>query len=149
MIKIRFLLILWIWLITGCHLPIDRIENNYYLKVLEAGDKLYTCEEIVEKWTWDEKDYYILHVNSVQIQIDKIHGDAIGGKEVKGTRSIATLTQSVGIPIYDKNLKISATDLKISDIVELRYIDTSIEQGALSPFKGYEGILLIKEIVKL
>lgn len=49
MIKIRFLLILWIWLITGCHLPIDRIENNYYLKVLEAGDKLYTCEEIVEK----------------------------------------------------------------------------------------------------
>lgn len=149
MIKIRFLLILWIWLITGCHLPIDRIENNYYLKVLEAGDKLYTCEEIVEKWTWDEKDYYILHVNSVQIQIDKIHGDAIGGKEVKGNRSIATLTQSVGIPIYDKNLKISATDLKISDIVELRYIDTSIEQGALSPFKGYEGILLIKEIVKL
>lgn len=149
MIKIRFLLILWIWLITGCHLPIDRIENNYYLKVLEAGDKLYTCEEIVEKWTWDEKDYYILHVNSVQIQIDKIHGDAIGGKEVKGNRSIATLTQSVGIPIYDKNLKISATDLKISDIVELRYIDTSIEQGALSPFIGYEGILLIKEIVKL
>lgn len=130
-------------------MPIDRIENNYYLKVLEAGDKLYTCEEIVEKWTWDEKDYYILHVNSVQIQIDKIHGDAIGGKEVKGNRSIATLTQSVGIPIYDKNLKISATDLKISDIVELRYIDTSIEQGALSPFKGYEGILLIKEIVKL
>lgn len=82
MIKIRFLLILWIWLITGCHLPIDRIENNYYLKVLEAGDKLYTCEEIVEKWTWDEKDYYILHVNAVQLQIDKIHGDAIGGKEL-------------------------------------------------------------------
>ena len=27
-------------------MPIDRIENNYYLKVLEAGDKLYTCEEI-------------------------------------------------------------------------------------------------------
>ena len=149
MIKIRFLLILWIWLITGCHLPIDRIENNYYLKVLEAGDKLYTCEEIVEKWTWDEKDYYTLHVNAVQIQIDKIHGDAIGGKEVKGNRSIATLTQSVGIPIYDKNLKISATDLKIGDIVELRYIDTAIEQGALSPFIGYEGILLIKEIVKL
>ena len=149
MIKIRFLLILWIWLITGCHLPIDRIENNYYLKVLEAGDKLYTCEEIVEKWTWDEKDYYTLHVNAVQIQIDKIHGDAIGGKEVNGNRSIATLTQSVGIPIYDKNLKISATDLKIGDIVELRYIDTAIEQGALSPFIGYEGILLIKEIVKL
>ena len=149
MIKIRFLLILWIWLITGCHLPIDRIENNYYLKVLEAGDKLYTCEEIVEKWTWDEKDYYILHVNAVQLQIDKKHGDAIGGKEVKGNRSIATLTQSVGIPIYDKNLKISATDLKIGDIVELRYIDTAIEQGALSPFIGYEGILLIKEIVKL
>ena len=84
MIKIRFLLILWIWLITGCHLPIDRIENNYYLKVLEVGDKLYTCGEIVEKWTWDEKDYYILHVNAVQIQIDKIHGDAIGGKEVNG-----------------------------------------------------------------
>ena len=149
MIKIRFLLILWIWLITGCHLPIDRIENNYYLKVLEAGDKLYTCGEIAEKWTWDEKDYYTLHVNAVQIQIDKIHGDAIGGKEVNGNRSIATLTQSVGIPIYDKNSKISVTDLKIGDIVELRYIDTAIEQGALSPFRGYEGILLIKEIVKL
>ena len=63
-------------------MPIDRIENNYYLKVLEAGDKLYTCEEIVEKWTWDEKDYYILHVNAVQLQIDKIHGDAIGGKVI-------------------------------------------------------------------
>ena len=149
MIKIRFLLILWIWLITGCHLPIDRIENNYYLKVLEVGDKLYTCGESVEKWTWDEKDYYTLHVNAVQIQIDKIHGDAIGGKEVNGNRSIATLTQSVGIPIYDKNSKISVTDLKIGDIVELRYIDTAIEQGALSPFRGYEGILLIKEIVKL
>ena len=149
MIKIRFLLILWIWLITGCHLPIDRIENNYYLKVLEVGDKLYTCGEIVEKWTWDEKDYYTLHVNAVQIQIDKIHGDAIGEKEVNGNRSIATLTQSVGIPIYDKNSKISVTDLKIGDIVELRYIDTAIEQGALSPFRGYEGILLIKEIVKL
>ena len=149
MIKIRFLLILWIWLITGCHLPIDRIENNYYLKVLEVGDKLYTFGEIAEKWTWDEKDYYTLHVNAVQIQIDKIHGDAIGGKEVNGNRSIATLTQSVGIPIYDKNSKISVTDLKIGDIVELRYIDTAIEQGALSPFRGYEGILLIKEIVKL
>lgn len=104
---------------------------------------------IVEKWTWDEKDYYTLHVNAVQIQIDKIHRDAIGGKEVNGNRSIATLTQSVGIPIYDKNSKISVTDLKIGDIVELRYIDTAIEQGALSPFRGYEGILLIKEIVKL
>ena len=106
--KLEFLLILWIWLITGCHLPIDRIENNYYLKVLEVGDKLYTCGEIVEKWTWDEKDYYTLHVNAVQnSKFDKIHGDAIGGKEVNGNRSIATLTQSVGIPIYDKNSKIS------------------------------------------
>lgn len=85
----------------------------------------------------------------IQIKIDKIHGDAIGGKEVEGERSIATLTQSVGIPIYDKDLRISADDLKIGDIVELRYIDTAIEQGALSPFIGYEGILLIKEIVKL
>ena len=85
----------------------------------------------------------------IQIKIDKIHGDAIGGKEIEGERSIATLTQSVGIPIYDKDLRISADDLKIGDIVELRYIDTAIEQGALSPFRGYEGILLIKEIVKL
>ena len=76
-------------------------------------------------------------------------GDAIGGKEVEGERSIATLTQSVGIPIYDKDLRISADDLKIGDIVELKYIDTSIEQGALSPFRGYEGILLVKEIVKV
>ena len=55
----------------------------------------------------------------IQIKIDKIHGDAIGGKEVEGERSIATLTQSVGIPIYDKDLRISADDLKIGDIVEL------------------------------
>ena len=77
------------------------------------------------------------------------NGDAIGGKEIEGERSIATLTQSVGIPIYDKDLRISADDLKIGDIVELKYIDTSIEQGALSPFRGYEGILLVKEIVKV
>ena len=50
---------------------------------------------------------------------------------------------------YDKDLRISADDLKIGDIVELKYIDTSIEQGALSPFRGYEGILLVKEIVKV
>ena len=67
----------------------------------------------------------------IQIKIDKIHGDAIGGKEVEGERSIATLTQSVGIPIYDKDLRISADDLKIGDIVELKYIDTSIEQEEL------------------
>lgn len=85
----------------------------------------------------------------IQIKIDKIHGDAIGGKEIEGERSIATLTQSVGIPIYDKDLRISADDLKIGDIVELKYIDTSIEQGALSPFRGHEGILLVKEIVKV
>ena len=125
--KIKFLFILWIWLITGCSLPINRIENNYYLKILEADGELDTSGEIVEKWNWNGKEYYIQHVNTIQIQINKIHGDAIGGKEVDGKRSIATLTQSV----------------------ELRYIDTSIEQGALSPFKGYEGILLIKEIVKM
>lgn len=51
--------------------------------------------------------------------------------------------------LYDKDLRISADDLKIGDIVELKYIDTSIEQGALSPFRGYEGILLVKEIVKV
>ena len=147
--KIKFLFILWIWLITGCSLPINRIENNYYLKILEADCELVTSGEIVEKWNWNEKEYYIQHVNTIQIQINKIHGDAIGGKEVDGKRSIATLTQSVGIPIYDENLRISTDDLKIGDIVELRYIDTSIEQGALSPFKGYEGILLIKEIVKM
>ena len=55
----------------------------------------------------------------------------------------------MGIPIYEKDLRISADDLKIGDIVELKYIDTSIEQGALSPFRGYEGILLVKEIVKV
>lgn len=147
--KIKFLIILWIWLITGCSLPVNRIENNYYLTILESGIELNTNGEIIKKWNWNGKEYYVQHVKIIQIKIDKIHGDAIGGKEVKGNRSIATLTQSVGIPIYDKNLKISATDLKIGDIVELRYIDTAIEQGALSPFIGYEGILLIKEIVKL
>ena len=149
MIKIRFLLILWIWLITGCSLPVNRIENNYYLTILESGIELNTNGEIIKKWNWNGKEYYVQHVKIIQIKIDKIHGDAIGGKEVNGNRSIATLTQSVGIPIYDKNSKISVTDLKIGDIVELRYIDTAIEQGALSPFRGYEGILLIKEIVKL
>lgn len=147
--KIRFLITLWIWLIIGCSLPIDRIENNYYLTILESGIELDTSGEIIEEWNWNGKEYYIQHVKTIQIQIDKIHGDAIGGKEVEGKRSIATLTQSVGIPIYDKDSRISADDLKIGDIVELKYIDTSIEQGALSPFKGYEGILLVKEIVKM
>lgn len=147
--KIRFLITLWIWLITGCSLPIDRIENNYYLTILESGIELDTSGEIIEKWNWNGKEYYIQHVKTIQIQIDKIDGDAIGGKEVEGKRSIATLTQSVGIPIYDKDLRISEDDLKIGDIVELKYIDTSIEQGALSPFRGYEGILLVKEIVKM
>ena len=147
--KIKFLIILWIWLITGCSLPVNRIENNYYLTILESGIELNTNGEIIKKWNWNGKEYYVQHVKIIQIKIDKIHGDAIGGKEVNGNRSIATLTQSVGIPIYDKNSKISVTDLKIGDIVELRYIDTAIEQGALSPFRGYEGILLIKEIVKL
>lgn len=147
--KIKFLIILWIWFITGCSLPINRIENNYYLKTLESGSKLDTSGEIIEKWNWNGKEYYVQHVKIIQIKIDKIHGDAIGGKEVEGERSIATLTQSVGIPIYDKNLRISADDLKIGDIVEIKYIDTSIEQGALSPFRGYEGILLVKEIVKM
>ena len=101
--KIKFLFILWIWLITGCSLPINRIENNYYLKILEADGELDTSGEIVEKWNWNGKEYYIQHVNTIQIQINKIHGDAIGGKEVDGKRSIATLTQSVGIPIYDEN----------------------------------------------
>ena len=147
--KIKFLIILWIWFITGCSLPINRIENNYYLKTLESGSKLDTSGEIIEKWNWNGKEYYIQQVKTIQIQINKIHGDAIGGKEVEGEHSIATLTQSVGIPIYDKNLRISADDLKIGDIVEIKYIDTSIEQGALSPFRGYEGILLVKEIVKM
>ena len=147
--KIKFLIILWIWLITGCSLPVNRIENNYYLTILESGIELNTNGEIIKKWNWNGKEYYVQHVKIIQIKIDKIHGDAIGGKEVEGERSIATLTQSVGIPIYDKDLRISADDLKIGDIVELRYIDTAIEQGALSPFRGYEGILLIKEIVKL
>lgn len=147
--KIRFLITLWIWLIIGCSLPIDRIENNYYLTILESGIELDTSGEIIEEWNWNGKEYYIQHVKTIQIQIDKIHGDAIGGKEVEGKRSIATLTQSVGIPIYDKDSRISADDLKIGDIVELKYIDTSIEQGALSPFRGYEGILLVKEIVKM
>ena len=147
--KIKFLIILWIWFITGCSLPINRIENNYYLKTLESGSKLDTSGEIIEKWNWNGKEYYIQHVKTIQIQINKINGDAIGGKEVEGEHSIATLTQSVGIPIYDKNLRISADDLKIGDIVEIKYIDTSIEQGALSPFRGYEGILLVKEIVKM
>ena len=115
--KIKFLIILWIWFITGCSLPINRIENNYYLKTLESGSKLDTNGEIIEKWNWNGKEYYIQHVKTIQIQINKIHGDAIGGKEV--------------------------------DIVEIKYIDTSIEQGALSPFRGYEGILLVKEIVKM
>lgn len=48
--KIKFLFILWIWLITGCSLPINRIENNYYLKILEADGELDTSGEIVEKW---------------------------------------------------------------------------------------------------
>lgn len=147
--KIRFLITLWIWLIIGCSLPIDRIENNYSLTILESGIELDTSGEIIEEWNWNGKEYYIQHVKTIQIQIDKIHGDAIGGKEVEGKRSIATLTQSVGIPIYDKDSRISADDLKIGDIVELKYIDTSIEQGALSPFRGYEGILLVKEIVKM
>lgn len=147
--KIRFLITLWIWLIIGCSLPIDRIENNYYLTILESGIELDTSGEIIEELNWNGKEYYIQHVKTIQIQIDKIHGDAIGGKEVEGKRSIATFTQSVGIPIYDKDSRISADDLKIGDIVELKYIDTSIEQGALSPFRGYEGILLVKEIVKM
>ena len=147
--KIKFLIILWIWLITGCSLPVNRIENNYYLTILESGIELNTNGEIIKKWNWNGKEYCVQHVKIIQIKIDKIHGDAIGGKEVEGERSIATLTQSVGIPIYDKDLRISADDLKIGDIVELKYIDTSIEQEALSPFRGYEGILLVKEIVKV
>ena len=119
------------------------------MTILESGIELDTSGEIIEKWNWNGKEYYIQHVKTIQIQIDKIDGDAIGGKEVEGKRSIATLTQSVGIPIYDKDLRISEDDLKIGDIVELKYIDTSIEQGALSPFRGYEGILLVKEIVKM
>ena len=102
------------------------------MKILEADGELDTSGEIVEKWNWNGKEYYIQHVNTIQIQINKIHGDAIGGKEVDGKRSIATLTQSVGIPIYDENLRISTDDLKIGDIVELRYIDTSIEQGTIT-----------------
>ena len=82
--KIKFLFILWIWLITGCSLPINRIENNYYLKILEADGELDTSGEIVGKWNWNGKEYYIQHVNTIQIQINKIHGDAIGGKEVDG-----------------------------------------------------------------
>ena len=130
--KIKFLIILWIWLITGCSLPVNRIENNYYLTILESGIELNTNGEIIKKWNWNGKEYYVQHVKIIQIKIDKIHGDAIGGKEVEGERSIATLTQSVGIPIYDKDLRISADDLKIGDIVELKYIDTSIEQGAFT-----------------
>ena len=129
--KIKFLIILWIWLITGCSLPVNRIENNYYLTILESGIDINTNREIIKKRNWNGKEYYVQHVKIIQIKIDKIHGDAIGGKEVEGERSIATLTQSVGIPIYDKDLRISADDLKIGDIVELKYIDTSIEQGAL------------------
>ena len=79
--KIKFLIILWIWFITGCSLPINRIENNYYLKTLESGSKLDTSGEIIEKWNWNGKEYYIQHVKTIQIQINKIHGDAIGGKE--------------------------------------------------------------------
>ena len=120
--KIKFLIILWIWLITGCSLPVNRIENNYYLTILESGIELNTNGEIIKKWNWNGKEYYVQHVKIIQIKIDKIHGDAIGGKEVEGERSIATLTQSVGIPIYDKDLRISADDLKIGDIVELKYI---------------------------
>ncbi len=146
---IKFLLILWVWLITGCSLPINRVENNYYLKTIDSSGELSTSGEIIAKWNWNGKEYYVQQVKTIKIQIDKIYGEAIGGKEVEGERSIATLTQSFGIPIYDKNLKISADDLKIGDIVELKYIDTSIEQGAISPFRGYEGILLIKEIVKV
>ena len=70
--KIKFLFILWIWLITGCSLPINRIENNYYLKILEADGELDTSGEIVEKWNWNGKEYYIQHVNTIQIQINKI-----------------------------------------------------------------------------
>ena len=129
--KIKFLIILWIWLITGCSLPVNRIENNYYLTILESGIELNTNGEIIKKWNWNGKEYYVQHVKIIQIKIDKIHGDAIGGKEVEGERSIATLTQSVGIPIYDKDLRISADDLKIGDIVELKYIDTSIEHSLI------------------
>lgn len=121
--KIKFLIILWIWLITGCSLPVNRIENNYYLTILESGIELNTNGEIIKKWNWNGKEYYVQHVKIIQIKIDKIHGDAIGGKEVEGERSIATLTQSVEIPIYDKDLRISADDLKIGDIVELKYMD--------------------------
>lgn len=99
--KIKFLIILWIWLITGCSLPVNRIENNYYLTILESGIELNTNGEIIKKWNWNGKEYYVQHVKIIQIK------------------------------------------------VELKYIDTSIEQGALSPFRGYEGILLVKEIVKV
>ena len=118
--KIKFLIILWIWLITGCSLPVNRIENNYYLTILESGIELNTNGEIIKKWNWNGKEYYVQHVKIIQIKIDKIHGDAIGGKEVEGKRSIATLTQSVGIPIYDKDSIISADDLKIGDIVAIQ-----------------------------
>ena len=48
--KIKFLIILWIWLITGCSLPVNRIENNYYLTILESGIELNTNGEIIKKW---------------------------------------------------------------------------------------------------
>lgn len=88
------------------------------MTILESGIELDTSGEIIEEWNWNGKEYYIQHVKT--IQIDKIHGDAIGGKEVEGKRSIATLTQSVGIPIYDKDSIISADDLKIGDIVAIQ-----------------------------
>ena len=113
--KIKFLIILWIWLITGCSLPVNRIENNYYLTILESGIELNTNGEIIKKWNWNGKEYYVQHVKIIQIKIDKIHGDAIGGKEVKGNRSIATLTQSVGIPIYDKNSKTKSDAIIIAN----------------------------------
>ena len=74
------------------------------MTILESGIELNTNGEIIKKWNWNGKEYYVQHVKIIQIKIDKIHGDAIGGKEVEGERSIATLTQSVGIPIYDKDL---------------------------------------------
>ena len=46
---------MWIWLITGCSLPVNRIENNYYLTILESDIELNTNGEIIKK----KNDYVV------------------------------------------------------------------------------------------
>ena len=44
-----------------------KLEN---LTILESGIELNTNGEIIKKWNWNGKEYYVQHVKIIQIKID-------------------------------------------------------------------------------